>query len=303
MHVNEQAKQLFNKQVNDWPLAAAHYAALAQVEVKKLSVHGFDFFVQFNRGRIISSTANIDPQTIKERKCFLCIPHLPPQQEFMPYRCKTGHEYAVLCNPYPIFPRHLTIPDVNHRAQIMLGRIEDMLELAEQLSDFVLFYNGPQCGASAPDHFHFQAGNKGFLPLQAFIESGLPIKNYPLPLFVYESEEAESVAFTFDLYVTAFQKILPQTPEPMFNLLCWKTGKMFYLVIFPRKGHRPRQFFEEGDARILLSPGAIDLSGIVVTPQEKDFRKLSEADLSDIFSQIGISPADYRQLADSLYIK
>jgi hypothetical protein len=157
--------------------------------------------------------------------------------------------------------------------------MEDMLELAEQLSDFVILYNGPKSGASVPHHFHFQAGNKDFLPIQTLIERGISIEHYPVSTLVIESEEASSVAAHFYLF---------SDPEPMMNLLCWKTGSKYYLVVFPRKLHRPSQYYAERDAHILLSPGTIDLGGVIITPLEKDFRKLSEADVVHIFEQISL---------------
>ena len=291
---NEQTAQLLERQKKEWSLVKANYNDLAAIETKKLSVNGFDFIVQFNPARFTSSSANINPQAVRERTCFLCPCHLPLEQELLPYTARSGNEYLILCNPFPIFPSHFTIPDVNHTDQLISGRIEDMLELAEQLSDFVLLYNGPKCGASVPDHFHFQAGNKGFLPIQALVESGASVEHYPVPAFVFESEEASSVAASFHLFYATLQETLTQTPsaaepEPMLNILCWKTGGKYFLVLFPRKLHRPAQFFAEGDAHILLSPGTIDLGGVIITPLEKDFRKLSEADVAHIFEQICLS--------------
>ena len=285
---NQQVMQLLNRQLATWPLAAKNYQALAHVETKQLQINGYTFIVQFNPARITSSAAQIDPKTIQERKCFLCRHHLPPEQELLPYTTQNGNEYLILCNPFPIFPHHLTIPDCCHTDQLIAGRIQDMLELAALLSDFILFYNGPMCGASAPDHFHFQAGNKGFLPIQKVVESGISMEQYPVPAYVFESEEADSVAAFFYLTYDALLTTVPSQPEPMINLLCWKTGNRYYLVLFPRKCHRPTQFYAEGAANILLSPATIDLGGVLITPLEKDFRKLSATDVLDIIHQISI---------------
>ena len=281
MHLTHQIQHLLTRQLQDWPLAMTNYATLSLTQTKHLSINNFTFTIQFNPTRLTSSSAQTDPQTIQNRKCFLCPHHLPPEQEILPYTAQSLHQYAILCNPYPIFPRHLTIPDRNHTPQLISGRIDDMLELAAQLSDFVLFYNGPQCGASAPDHFHFQAGNKGFLPIQATVESGISLAHYPVSAFLFESEEASEVAASFHQFLTTFQE-----PEPMLNLLCWKTGSKYYLIVFPRKRHRPTQFYAQGDDNILLSPGAVDLGGVLITPLEKDFQKLSISDVTDIFDQI-----------------
>ncbi|MDR2586298.1 MAG: DUF4922 domain-containing protein [Prevotellaceae bacterium] len=274
MQIAHQVDEMFKRQVKTWPLAATNYTALAQVETKKLTINGFDFVVQFNPARITSTAAQIDTQTIQERRCFLCLHHLPPEQEVLPFTAQSGHQYSVLCNPYPIFPHHLTIPDVNHTDQRISGRIDDMLELADLLPDFVLLYNGPKSGASAPDHFHFQAGNKGFLPIQILIDSDRSTQGYPLSFTHFQSENPGSITCGI------------QDPEPMLNLLCWKSHNKYHLILFPRKLHRPSQYYATGDAHILLSPGTIDLGGVLITPLQKDFNKLSVEDVTDIFKQI-----------------
>jgi hypothetical protein len=300
MQLNHYILQLLNRQIKEWPLATANYAALYNVKTKKVAVNGFEFAVQFNPARIASSTANIDPVAIQERPCLLCPSHLPPEQEGLPYTAQSGNEYLLLCNPFPIFPCHLTLPDVHHTDQLIVGRIVDMLELSGQLTDFVLLYNGPKSGASVPDHFHFQAGSKGFLPIQALVERGASIERYPASAFVIESKEPASVAATFHLFYEALHSCSPQEPEPMLNLLCWKTDHTFYLVIFPRTLHRPSQFFAEGDAHLLLSPGTVDLSGVVITPLEKDFLKITSSDVRDILSQVSISRDLFNQIVNTL---
>ena len=296
MRLNIEVSQLLDRQVREWPLAAANYAALAHVETRQLSINGYDFTIQFNPARITSSFANTDPQAIQQRPCFLC--HRPTEQESLPYTTQNGNGYLILCNPFPIFPRHFTIIDSTHTDQLIWGRIEDMLELAEQLIDFVLLYNGPRSGASAPDHFHFQAGNKGILPIQMLVESSASIERYPASTFVLESEETSSLAASFHLFYSILQKVVPQEPEPMLNILCWKTGSKYYLALFPRKLHRPTQYFAEGNSRILLSPGAVDLGGILITPLEKDFCKLTPSDIIDIFHQLSISSDTFNQIVN-----
>ena len=286
---NHIATQLLNRQIACWPLATQNYQALALVETRELIINDHPFTIQFNPARITSSSANIEPQTIQERTCFLCRSHLPPEQEVLPYTAQSGNKYMILCNPFPIFPHHLTIADATHHNQRILGRINDMISLAEQLSDFILLYNGPHSGASAPDHFHFQAGNKGFLPIQNFVERGISIEHYPIPFFLFSSHEPSSVAASFNTCFNTLQDLSPLDPEPKLNLLCWKTANTFYLVLFPRKQHRPAEYFAEGDAHILLSPGVIDLSGVIITPLEKDFRKITTTDVINVFNQICLS--------------
>ena len=160
--MNQTINNLFTEQLVSWETARNNYAALSGVQVKELNVNGIPYKVQFNPARIVSSGAKVDAQSIKERKCFLCPANLPPVQKGIPFE---GH-YNILVNPFPIFPRHLTIPEVAHVNQRIAVRFKDMLALAQALTDYTIFYNGPKCGASAPDHAHFQAGNKGFMPIE-----------------------------------------------------------------------------------------------------------------------------------------
>ena len=160
--MNQTIHNLLTEQLVSWETARNNYAALSGVQVKELNVNGILYKVQFNPARIVSSGAKVDAKSIKERKCFLCPANLPAEQKGIPFE---GH-YNILVNPFPIFPRHLTIPETAHVNQRISPRFGDMLDLAQQLTDYTIFYNGPKCGASAPDHAHFQAGNKGFMPIE-----------------------------------------------------------------------------------------------------------------------------------------
>jgi len=160
--MNQTIHNLLTEQLASWETARNNYAVLSEVQVKELNVNGILYKVQFNPARIVSSGAKVDAKSIKERKCFLCPANLPAVQKGIPFE---GH-YNILVNPFPIFPRHLTVPETAHVAQRIAPRFGDMLDLARQLTDYTIFYNGPKCGASAPDHAHFQAGNKGFMPIE-----------------------------------------------------------------------------------------------------------------------------------------
>lgn len=160
--MNQTIHNLLTGQLASWETARNNYAALSGVRVKELNVNGIPYKVQFNPARIVSSGAKVDAKSIQERKCFLCPANLPPVQKGIPF----GGHYHILVNPFPIFPRHLTIPELAHTPQRIASRFTDMLELAEALTEYTIFYNGPRCGASAPDHAHFQAGNKGFMPIE-----------------------------------------------------------------------------------------------------------------------------------------
>ena len=271
--MKDKVNQLFKEQLNDWELAKNNYKALEQVKVKTLDVDGHHYEVQFNPARITSSAAKVDAKSIQERKCFLCQQNLPAVQKGIPFK----ENYRVLVNPFPIFPRHLTIPALEHTPQFIVSRFGDMLDLAQQLEDYIVFYNGPKCGASAPDHFHFQAGNKGFLP----VENDKDWQN----ILRIESKDKQEMLQRFQEMYDALP-LQADDAEPMLNILTWYDGGWWTTCLFPRKQHRPACYFAEGDANMLISPASVDLGGVFITPLEKDFEKITAEDIADILNEI-----------------
>lgn len=305
--LSDLALALIEQQIASWELPAHNYLALQGVETKDLKVDGLTMKVQFNPSRIVSSSAKVDAKSIRERKCFLCRDHLPEQQKGLLFE----DAYLILINPFPIFPRHLTIPALKHIDQRIRLRLGDMLEMSRSLYDFIIFYNGPKCGASAPDHMHFQAGNKGFLPLEKdwdkiYRTHSIPIVSQPdmmisrLPdyhqaMLVLESADKNAILAWFEKIYSLLPD-LQEEPEPMMNLLCRYEEGRWTLWVFPRKLHRPNQYFAEGDDNILISPASVDLGGVFITPLEKDFRKISAADIEDILGQISLDAAVFEEL-------
>jgi len=290
-------KTFFQEQLTEWPLAKQNYEALNRVRVKDLDLGGSVVRVQFNPERMRSSAAKVDAKSIQERKCFLCPANLPAEQRGISF----GSNYQILVNPFPIFPVHLTIPDMGHVDQLILGRFGDMLELAQVLDEFVLFYNGPKCGASAPDHFHFQAGNKGFLPLEKEVLTAkrdvviatddllcFTLPEYHRNVIVIESAKRNVVENLFDRIYAALE-IKAGEKEPMLNIVTWYEKDKWIACIFPREVHRPNCYYAEGDKNILLSPASVDLSGVCVLPQEKDFEKITADDIKTVYSEICVS--------------
>lgn len=305
------ARALLRHQWEHFPLAKQFHDALSGICEKQFTIDELEVRVQFNPARIISSAAKVDDKTISERKCFLCEANLPVEQRALAF----GEDYLVLCNPFLIFPQHLTIPHRQHTDQRIRGRLDDMLNLSKALSDFIVFYNGPKCGASAPDHFHFQAGNKGFVPLETEFDSIVSrgalvskseelevhrIKPFGANAFVFLSENPLAIELAFYPLYGALQVLQIDEPEPMMNLLSWYDGMRYCLVVFPRKLHRPTQFFAEGDDNILLSPASVDLAGLFITPLEKDFLKITPADIQDILSQIVVNDETMEVLEESI---
>ena len=302
--MNNQVNNLIKNQLEVWETARNNYNALGGVKVKELNVKGVAYKVQFNPARIVSSGAKVDAKTIKERKCFLCPANLPEVQKGIVFK----EHYNILVNPFPIFPRHLTIPEMAHVDQRIAARFGDMLDLAQALTDFTIFYNGPKCGASAPDHAHFQAGNKGFMPVEQDWKQQVAgkVANYgkatlsylndaPRATLVIESANKEDAVKLFDIIYNCLT-VKPEETEPMMNVLAMYEEERWVVFVFPREKHRPACYTAEGEDNLLSSPASVDLGGVFITPVEKDFNKITAADVAQILSEVCLSAEDFAQL-------
>lgn len=285
--LQKRVKELFAEQTTHWPLAKKNFDALQQVQSKTLHLNGYQVQVQFNPARMVSSGAKVDTKSIQERKCFLCAHHLPAEQKGIAWR-----NYTILVNPFPIFPEHFTIPHKEHRGQAILPHIEDMLALAEELPEYLIFYNGPLCGASAPDHMHFQAGTKNFLPLINQLQKGEKSDRYPTLFEITGSNTYELLqAFTHHYHELRGES----TEEPMMNVVCsFKNGK-WYLYILPRLAFRPWQYSAQPDKQLLISPATVEMCGVFITPVEEHFNRVSKEDLIDIIKQVSLPYRQERQ--------
>ncbi len=306
INLNNQLKSLLTEQKENWELARTNFAGLKTVRTKSFNFGDFEVKVQFNPARIVSSGAKVDAKTIAERKCFLCTENRPAEQTAV-----DAGDYLVLVNPFPIFPEHFTIPRKEHVDQQIKPYFADMLVLAEALDDYLIFYNGPRCGASAPDHMHFQAGTKDFLPLvndykrlkdthaQLLVESEnfqlFNFNNYLRTVYCIESTDVESAKDAFEKLYTHFQQIsllaLPkgEGAEPMLNIVCtFEDGKWFTFVL-PRKTFRPWQYTAEGDQQLLVSPATVEICGIFITPIEAHFEKITKEDVESILEQASLA--------------
>jgi hypothetical protein len=311
VNISEKARKLINDQQKEWGLAGKNYAGLVRVKTRKLAFDGFDMVVQFNPERIISSAAKVDAKSIEARPCFLCQKNLPKEQRGIPVLDK----YLILVNPFPIFPEHLTIPHFNHTEQLIGGKFEDMLEVSKLLGDFTVFYNGPKCGASAPDHFHFQAGIKRFMPIEMDYKKGLFFhdskvrdgveiirwSDYLRTILTFSGRDKQPLVHEFGNVYRALKELQPEETEPMLNILCSHYNNRWHVHVFPRKLHRPWQYFEEGNKQILLSPASVDMGGVLITPRVEDFNKLTMADAQDIFEQVCMDEAAFVHVIDKVY--
>ena len=305
---SEQVEKLIEQQLVVWQTPRDNYAALQNVEVKEFKVKRSTIKVQFNPARIVSSAAKVDNKSLKERKCFLCAANRPEVQEGIAW----GENYTILINPFPIFPKHLTIPCNDHTDQRILARIGDMMAIAKDLPGYTLFYNGPKCGASAPDHMHFQAGNRGFLGFETdylaadkkevISKAGATLSllsGLANAAFLIEAVEIDAAT---ELFVTLYNALeIPEgEEEPMLNILCWSEEGKWKVAVFPRRKHRPACYSAEGDANILISPASVDMGGVFITPLEKDFKKITADDLEQILDEVCLDQSGVEKILNNL---
>ncbi len=306
-------KALMAQQKTVWTFLNEGYKSLNSVKTKSFEFDGFEVKVQFNPGRILSTGAKVDPKSISERPCFLCRRNLPELQRGLAYY----NDFTVLCNPYPILPEHFTIPKVEHLPQLLMPRLETMLNLAKDISKFyTLLFNGPRCGASAPDHNHFQSGTKYFLPVETdysklknqlilpiFESDQLKIfcsKNYLRDFISFESGSRKEIIKGMNYLIRTMKKFDSDPDEPKINVLTDFVDGIWRVIVFPRSNHRPKQYFAEGREKLMISPATIDMGGVLITPREKDFDKISKDSAADIYKQVSLPKEQFVFLAESL---
>ena len=289
--------RFFNRQMEKWADARHRFRDLKHVETHQLSDQ---LKVQWNPARIVSTGARIDKKTLGDRPCFLCDKNRPKEQ----ISKQIDERFLLLVNPFPILPIHFTIPARKHQPQSIYKNYGEMHRFLSLHSELMVFYNGPKCGASAPDHLHFQAGTSGILPLQANWqrlsrnltdiislnddEKIALIHDFVVPAFVIISKSEDSDEALFQrLYKS--MPVRGDETEPMMNIIAWRKGDEYISVVIPREKHRPEAYFAEGDAQMMVSPGALDMSGLIITPREEDFRKLTEESATAILQECGVS--------------
>lgn len=289
--------RFFNRQLEVWTDARHRFRDLKHVETRQFSDQ---LKLQWNPARIVSTGAKIDKKTLGERPCFLCDKNRPKEQMSK----QINEKFHLLVNPFPILPVHFTIPARKHQPQLIYKNYGEMHRFISLHSDLMVFYNGPKCGASAPDHLHFQAGTNGILPLQTNWqrlsrnltdiislndeEKISVVRDFIVPAFVIISKSAESDEALFRRLYKAMPQRGDET-EPMMNIISWRKGEEFISVVIPREKHRPEAYFAEGDAQFVVSPGALDMSGLIITPREEDFRKLTEEKALSLLQECGVS--------------
>ena len=305
--LEERIESLLQGQLKEWKLAGDNHAALSTVQTRTIEVDGQMRIIQFNPERIRSSTASTDRESLQARSCFFC--NRANGQESVHF----DQYFDILVNPYPIFENHLTIPLVLHKSQQIFKYFEEMVLIAEYLPSYFVFYNGPFCGASAPDHMHFQAGKQGSLPIiehcrnvhKSLIYTGIKttlyrLLNYRPSAFLICSTLMEEAILAFERVFRELE-IKPGQYEPMMNVLAWKEDESIWnICIFPRRELRPSCFYAEGEANLLISPATVEMSGLFITPLEKDFRKVTAADLETILNEVCLTDEEMAEIARNI---
>jgi hypothetical protein len=299
--------RLLENQKRDWPVMAEGFASLAYAQLREVQCRSYSARLQFNPKRIVSTGAKVDAESINQRRCFLCVKNLPAEQQGALYE----NDFLILCNPMPIFPAHFTISHVRHLPQLIDPFLDKLLRLARDLSpDFTLFYNGAQCGASAPDHFHFQAAPAGKIPIEQeaaqasrreFIKelkgvAVILLQNLGRTVFVFEGPHAESLISVLRLQLNKMQTVLNIAEEPKVNIICAYQAPNWRVILFPRRKHRPDVFFREGEDKVLISPASVDMGGLIVTPIEKDFNTVDANMIEAIYREVSWDEATARKM-------
>ena len=299
-------------QLSRWPLACDNFRALKNVRVREVEINGLTVKLQFNPARMVSSAAKLTKEDIARRRCFLCRENRPQEQIMLKFEGRKGKKYHILVNPYPIFPDHLVIAMDRHTDQSIWHRYIDMLDLARKYTDQTFFYNGPCCGASAPDHHHFQGVPEGLMPLENDVDKAelkyltevqdaklYHYEKFTSGIFVIKAETAKSAAKMFYRLLDCAGTKEGDT-EPRINLFTyWRDGEFRSIVVF-RKCHRSHHYFSEGPDHLTMSPGCADMAGVFIVPVEEEYEKITPELLNDMLDEVSMPKEDEHRLITRL---
>src|SRR4249920_1379696 len=280
---------LLADQVARWPLLARGVEGLRASQTRVERVAGHDLYVRHIPHRIVSTTAAVDAASIAKRPCFLCSSNLPKEEHGIPF----DSEFAIYCNPFPILERHLTIVRVDHRPQLIAGSFHSMLRLAEALPDSFILYNGPKCGASAPDHMHFQACSRELFPIEQDARgmAGPSFPDYGRRVFILRDRAISPLADRLQALMDILEDVTHSDGEPMVNIAAYYDDGQWTSFVFPRGKHRPRAY-ETGERTV--SPATIDLCGVLVVPVEKDFVQIRGPEIESIFEEVTLDKEKFK---------
>ncbi|MBR4644307.1 MAG: DUF4922 domain-containing protein [Bacteroidaceae bacterium] len=298
-------ENFFQDEKKNWPEAAARYEALSSVQTKTLPLGGGGegfLTAQWNPARMVSTGADVSKQALQKRPCFLCDCNRPAEQHALPVM----QQYQLLVNPFPILPKHFTIPTREHTPQTIKGRFQDLFRMAQQMPDYMVFYNGPICGASCPDHMHLQAGSRGIAPLERdwksvyeptlkpFAKGISLLTDYACPVLVIRTAEITKAQECFERIYNALPMHEGET-EPRMNIVCWEQDEEVITLVFPRAKHRPACYSAHGEEQLMISPGALDMCGLLITPREQDFRKITPELAANILKEVSLKLNEFKR--------
>jgi Domain of unknown function (DUF4922) len=291
----DEVEELFERQARAWPQLAKGIEGLASAKTRQVRVDWFDIFVRHIPHRVGSTTAPVDRESVTKRPCFLCAGNLPPEEEGVPF----GKDFTIYCNPFPIVERHLTIAHNEHGSQRIANQFGNMLDLAAALPVYFVVYNGPECGASAPDHMHFQAGSRSLFPIERDTAriSGVTVPNYRRNVFLFRGRDRSALIDRMDRAIELLAEATGKRPEPLVNLAVFHERDEWVAYLFPRGKHRPEVFYT---GELTVSPASIDLCGIFVVPIAHDFEKITGEAIAAIFREVTLPDDLFQEVAGKL---
>ncbi|MGA9720812.1 MAG: DUF4922 domain-containing protein [Candidatus Binatus sp.] len=292
--INE-IEELFTRQARAWPQLANGLEGLARAKTLPVRIDWFDIFIRHIPHRMASTTASVDHESVAKRPCFLCADNLPSEEEGLQF----DENFTIYCNPFPIVDRHLTIAHRQHCLQRIANRFESMLDLAAALPGYFLIYNGPECGASAPDHMHFQAGSRALFPIEKDTAglTGLTIPNYRRNVLLLRGRDRSALIDLMDRAIELFAQTTGKRPEPLLNIAVYHERAEWFTYLFPRAKHRP-EVFHTGE--LTVSPASIDLCGIFVVPLAQHFERITGDAIAAIFREVTLADDQFQEVAREL---
>jgi hypothetical protein len=290
-----EVEALFRRQVRAWPQLATGIEGLALADTRSVRIDWFEVFVRHIPHRMGSTTASVDRESVARRPCFLCAENLPAEEEGLQF----NEDFTIYCNPFPIVEGHVTIAHKQHGSQRIENQFGSMLDLAAALPGYFVVYNGPECGASAPDHMHFQAGSRRLFPIENDTAGlrDIVVPNYARKVFLFRGRDRSALIDRMDRAIELLAKTSGKPEEPLVNIAVFQDRAEWIAYLFPRGKHRPEVFYS---GELTVSPASIDLCGIFVVPLARDFEKITAESIAAIFREISLPDDPFQEVARKL---
>ena len=290
-----EVEQLFRRQTQAWPQLAKGLEGLRHAKTRVVRIGWFEVVIRHIPHRVGSTTAAVDQESVANRPCFLCTKNLPPEEEGLQF----GEDFTIYCNPFPIVERHLTITHRNHGSQHIAQQFGNMLELATVLPGYFVIYNGPECGASAPDHMHFQAGSRRLFPIETDTAglTGTTVPKYCRNVLLIFGRDRSALINRMEQAINLLADATGKRPEPLVNIAAFHENGHWSTYLFPRRKHRP-EVFHTGE--LVVSPASIDLCGIFVVPRAQDFERITGDAIASIFREITLADTEFQAVAKNM---